>query len=288
MKGLNLHYIKYFCDAAKHGSVSASAKANFVTLSAVSQGISHLEKSLGIDLVAHHPNRFKLTPAGDTIFKRGCELLRKVDEFRNSLANEMGALEFASIYSFGLAVLPPYLKSFTASYPQAKVNFQLANNKQIKEMLRAGTIDFGIVGNDQELDDYDSRTIYTGHFELFVAADATQKLQENMGFILASYDEHENKALQEAYFKKFGRDLPVKLEVTSWEAIANLVTEGAGIGYLPDYMGKKRELLMKRYEILEMKRRGYGICTISPRGMQLRKSSQLFLASFINDTISRS
>lgn len=286
MKGLNLHYIKYFCDAVKHGSISASAKANFVTLSAVSQGISHLEKSLGIDLVAHHPNRFKLTPAGDTIFKKGCELLRQVDEFRNSLGDEIGTLEFASIYSFGLAVLPPYLKSFTAAYPHAKVNFQLANNRQIKEMLRAGTIDFGIVGNDQELNEYDSRTIFAGHFELFVAADATQKLQEKMGFILATYDGNENKALQEAYFRKFGRDLPIKLEVSSWEAIANLVMEGAGIGYLPDYMGRKKELLMKKCEILDMKRHSYGICTISPRGMQLRKSSQLFLASFMTDTIS--
>jgi hypothetical protein len=47
-----------------------------------------------------------------------------------------------------------------------------------------------------------------------------------MGFILAPFDENENKALQEAYFKKFGRDLPVNLGVTSWEAIANLVIEG--------------------------------------------------------------
>lgn len=39
---------------------------------------------------------------------------------------------------------------------------------------------------------------------------------------------------------------------------------------------------MKKCEIdLGMKRLDYGICTLSPKGMQLRKSSQLFLESFI-------
>lgn len=285
MKGLNLSYIKYFCDAVRLGSVSAAAKANFVTLSAASQGISQLEKCLDTSLVAHHPNRFKLTPTGEAIFKKGCELLRQVKEFKGSLSNEMGSLEFASIYSFGLAIIPLYLKKFTDAYPGVKVNFHLANNRQIKEMLKAGLIDFGIVGNDQELYPYDSKNIHQGHFELFVANKTPLAQQRKMGFILATYDQEENKALQEAYSKQFGLELPVNCEVTSWEAIANLVAEGVGIGYLPDYMGQKRDLHIKKCALdLKMKKRSYGISAISPKGMFLRKSSEIFLTSFMSSS----
>lgn len=40
---LNLTYLKYFFDAVELGSLTASAKANFVTQSAISQGIIKLE-----------------------------------------------------------------------------------------------------------------------------------------------------------------------------------------------------------------------------------------------------
>ncbi len=58
---LNLIYLKYFCDAVKHGSVSGSARENFVSQSAISQGIIQLEKSLGKELMTHQANRFKPT-----------------------------------------------------------------------------------------------------------------------------------------------------------------------------------------------------------------------------------
>ena len=138
-------------------------------------------------------------------------------------------------------------------------------------------IDFGIVGNDYELDAYESKVIYTGHFESYVASHATLEQQQKMGFILASYDVHENRELRDAYLNQYGADLPVALEVTSWEAIANLVFEGAGIGYLPDYMGKKKELSMTKWALdLKMAQRNYEICTISPKGMSLRQVAKLF------------
>lgn len=280
MTGLNLNFIKYFCDAVKLGSISSSARMNFVTLSAISQAISQLEKTLGIDLLAHHPNRFRLTPAGEVVFRKGCELLRHAEEFCYAHSNEVGPLEFASIYSFGLAVIPQYLKKFTEAHPHTKVNFHLANNMQIKEMLRAGLIDFGIVGNDYEVDEYESKDIYSGYFELFVAKNATVAKQKRMGFIFATYDVHENRVLQEAYHDKFGTELPICVEVSSWEAIANLVTEGAGIGYLPDYMEKKE---MKKCALdLKMRKRRYEICTIFPKGMRLRQSSEIFSSYFTN------
>ncbi len=278
MKNINLNHLKYFCDAVKLGSISSSAKANFITLSAASQAISLLEKALGVGLIAHHPNRFRLTPAGEEVFRKGCELLKKTDEFCNITSPKMGPLEFASIYSFGLAVIPNHLKNFTANHPDVKVNFHLANNTQIKEMLRSGVIDFGIVGNDYRLGDYEGKSIHTGHFELFVAKSCTSQQQKKMGFILATYDEHENRALREAYSDKFGVDLPIVMEATSWEAIANLVSEGAGIGYLPDYMGKKH--LMKRSSLdLKIRKKDYEVCAIFPKGMQLRQSSEIFLAA---------
>jgi len=61
---LNLTYLKFFHDAALSGSVSESAKRNFVTQSAISQAISKLEEDLGVSLCQHKKQKFKLTEAG--------------------------------------------------------------------------------------------------------------------------------------------------------------------------------------------------------------------------------
>jgi DNA-binding transcriptional LysR family regulator len=58
---LNLIYLKYFCNAVRQGSISASARENFVSQSAISHGIGQLEKSLGKELMTHQTNRFKPT-----------------------------------------------------------------------------------------------------------------------------------------------------------------------------------------------------------------------------------
>jgi len=281
MKPLSLTNIKYFCDAVRFKSLSASAKVNFVTLSAISQGIANLEKSIGASLLAHHPNTFKLTPEGEAIFKKGIELLRNVDELKSCLSDDIGALEFASIYSFGLSLVPRYLKKFTQQFPNAKINFHLGNHREIYELLRRGKIDFGIVGKEQNLSEYDRYDIYEGHFELYVGKHIKVTDQRKMKFILVDYEGNENLHLRESYLKKFGQELPTTLKATSWEAIANLVSQEVGVGYLPDYMIENQIHLMKKCDLdLKLKKHPYEISAIVPKGMRLRKSSEIFLSFF--------
>lgn len=59
--GLNLNNLRYFYDAAEAEGISEAARRNFVTQSAVSQGIQKLEMALGISLITHQRNCFKLT-----------------------------------------------------------------------------------------------------------------------------------------------------------------------------------------------------------------------------------
>jgi DNA-binding transcriptional LysR family regulator len=54
---LNLFHARYFVDTIRLGSMKAASQKNFVTLSAVSQGIRALEVSLSLPL-HHHENGF--------------------------------------------------------------------------------------------------------------------------------------------------------------------------------------------------------------------------------------
>jgi DNA-binding transcriptional LysR family regulator len=285
---LSLVNLKYFCDAVRLGGLSAAAKANFVTQSAISQGILKLEKSLGISLLAHHPNRLRLTSQGEAIFNDSMELLKKITDFQNNLTQDglsLGELEFACTHSFALAVIPPYLKRFREEYPEVKVNFHLGNDQNIIQMVKEGTVDFGILPLEicqdgqcqpygEDLVRFHKRLIYQGSFGLYTSFN-----QKNGDFILPPSDSKETLLLNEAYAKKYGVALSSVIEVGSWEIIAELVAEGLGIGYLPDYIAKQKPLL-RPYD-LQLEAQQYRISAISPKGMTLRPSTNLFLSYFI-------
>ena len=285
---LSLVNLKYFCDAVRLGGLSAAAKANFVTQSAISQGILKLEKSLGVSLLAHHPNRLRLTSQGEAIFNDSTELLKKITEFQKNLIREelaLGHLEFACTHSFALAVIPPFLKRFREEHPEVKVNFHLGNDDHIIQMVKEGIVDFGILPLEicqhgqcqpygEDLVRFDKRLVYQGSFGLYTSFN-----QKNGDFILPPSGSKESLLLNEAYMKKYGRSLDPIIEVGSWEIIAELVAEGLGIGYLPDYIAKQSPFL-RPYD-LQLEQQQYRISAISPKGMTLRPSTNLFLSYFV-------
>src|SRR5690242_11017059 len=97
---MNLVYLKYFLDAARTGSISQSAKENFVSQSAISQGIHKLEKELEKELVVHRQNRFRITPEGEIVLQMGLEVFERVEELQTALKAEKdevaGRIEFAA------------------------------------------------------------------------------------------------------------------------------------------------------------------------------------------------
>lgn len=286
---LNLTNLKYFCDAAKLGSVSASAKANFVTQSAISQGITKLEKTLGLALIAHHPKCFRLTPEGEILFHQALDILKRAAELKDNISKEtsrnIGNLEFACTYSFASSVVPHYLKTFRIQYPNVKIHFHTGKNEHIKRMLMQGTIDFGILPDEGDLDVFEKFDVYNGYLKLYVSKDVPHEAQQKMGFILAEPGCKERILLNDSYSKKYGKEPLGILEVSSWEIITNLVAEGMGIGYLPDYIMNRREDRLQEIDF-GLEPHPYRMSAIYPIGMKLRKSSKIFLSYFYEDALS--
>lgn len=275
---LNFTYLKYFYDAVKLGGVSNSAKANYVTQSAISQGITKLEKSLGASLVAHHPNRFRLTPQGEMAFERASEILRKINEFKEELnAQAIGSLEFACTYSFAVSNIPKYLQRFKQAYPATEINFFLGKNSEIKQMLKKGVIDFGIGPDEGDLEDHEKCDLHQGFFGLYVSSSIVD--DSNLDFILAEGECRDAAFFRQTYCRHYGKLPKVALEVNSWEVIANLTVEGLGIGYFPDYIALGKKGKLKKYK-MNLPSFPYSIKAFSPKGMKLRKSSEIFLSYF--------
>ena len=276
---LNLVYLKYFCDAAKAGSISHSAKINFVSQSAISQGINKLEEALGKQLSTHQQNRFKITPEGEIVLEKSREIFSGIVGLEEALVFEPGELagkiEFACMHSFALALLPKQLKELQKKYPKLQVNFRLGHTDMIKDLIRKGSIDFGIVLDNEDLSGFQCHEIYRGEYRLFVSSD--EKDGKTLPFI-TSEELKETNLLRKAYRLKFRKELPVLMQVSSWEVIAKLTEVGLGIGFFPEYVALQKKALVE-YD-LKLAPIQYKIYAIFPQSAKIHKNHEAFLDIF--------
>ncbi len=241
---LNLTFLKYFYDAVRTESISESAKFNFVSQSAISQAIAKLEERLQCELIFHQPNRFKVTEKGLQLFESARDIFQTVQKAENLISQqEGGTLTFGCTHSFAIELLPDYLKQAREQFPSLHIQFRLGQYYTIKELMKKGLIDFGILLDNDDLSLFDCKPIYQGLFRLYASRENGSI--DHLGFLLDNNERKESNWLHQAYRDRFGQELPIAMEVTSWEVIANLTEKGVGIGFFPDYLAHRRHHLIQ-------------------------------------------
>ncbi|MDE3045702.1 MAG: LysR family transcriptional regulator [Verrucomicrobiota bacterium] len=279
--------MKYFCDAVRLNGITAAAKQNFVTQSAISQGIKKLESALGCSLLACHPNRFRLTPAGEEAFRYLSNILNQTIAFQKSFLEEhqhvLGNLEFTCMLSFAYTTIPSYLKKFQLTYPTLAVNLQYSDTPDaIKRLVMAGAVDFGILPSfdvkEEDLDRFETRVIYNMQTSLYVSQIIAPEEEKKLKFILAE-DLEKAVGFTHIYTQKYRKKPNVFLRVPSWILSARLAAEGLGIAYLPDFVACQPPYNLRLYPS-PLKFPSIQAYVIYPRGMKLRKSSEVFLSYF--------
>src|SRR3974377_468429 len=113
---MQIESLKVFCDLAETKSFTKTAQINEVTQSAVSQTISALERRFTSLLIERSKKNFRLTPEGDVLYDYAKRILQTCDALHSKLQEIedviSGNIRLATIYSVGLHVLPPYVKTF--------------------------------------------------------------------------------------------------------------------------------------------------------------------------------
>jgi LysR family transcriptional regulator, transcriptional activator of nhaA len=88
VRGLNLKHLRYFVEVARRGSVSAAARALFVTPQTVSGQIQELEESIGQPLFDRLSKRLVLTTAGATALDYANNIFALSDELSAVLRSQ--------------------------------------------------------------------------------------------------------------------------------------------------------------------------------------------------------
>jgi LysR family transcriptional regulator, glycine cleavage system transcriptional activator len=123
-RNISMRALRAFCAAAKQQSFRAAAEDLYLTASAVSHQIKHLEEELGKKLFARTSRALTLTESGQAFYDDLYPILQALDATtrQHSSLPERGSLRISVKPFFASEVLLPRLPGFSERYPGLDIN----------------------------------------------------------------------------------------------------------------------------------------------------------------------
>jgi DNA-binding transcriptional LysR family regulator len=146
---LDLRQLRYFVAVAEEMHFGRAAARLHMTQPPLSQTIQALEELLGAPLFLRTRRSVALTPAGDALLPEARRMLAQAAELpdlvRRAACGETGRIALAFVSSADYSVLPPFLRSYRAAFPQVQINLlEATSDLQLDDLLHK-RIDAGLL-----------------------------------------------------------------------------------------------------------------------------------------------
>ncbi|MBC8073897.1 MAG: LysR family transcriptional regulator [Deltaproteobacteria bacterium] len=228
-------------------SLSAAARAQRLSLAAVSRQLQALEAELGTSLVVRSTRRLHLTDAGERWYAHCIRVLREVEEARAAMRGDdvpRGTLVVSASLTFGQVVVIPILTALAERHPQLVVDLRLED--QLVDLVGEG-VDVAIRAGSSPPDStaYLARPIFAMTRVLvaspkWLRKHGTPRQPEQLGAMAALVQVTPSGTLVRWSLQR--GDVRTTVEVhgglrcNAPMALRDLAIAGAGIAYVPDWL----------------------------------------------------
>lgn len=131
MKTASASELEFFVLLARHGSLSAAARALDITPPAATMRLAAIEERLGVRLVNRTTRSISLTSEGELYLLHAARLLeelREMDEIvTSSRQAPRGLLRVNATLGFGRTTIAPLVSAFAARYPDVEVQLEVTD-----------------------------------------------------------------------------------------------------------------------------------------------------------------
>lgn len=123
--------LRIFLAVAREGSISGAAKRLGVQHSTVSRRLRALEISLATPLLERKTSGYELTEAGEELRLSASKIEAQILEFEGALGGQesgvSGELKVTAINNMASSILMPMFTRFSANYPDIELHVQVSN-----------------------------------------------------------------------------------------------------------------------------------------------------------------
>ena len=236
-----LRQIQVFLAIAKYQNTSLAAEKLFISQSAVSAALQTLESNYQIKLFDRKGKKLYLNALGRSIRKKAEALLAHARDFDTQLEDHenLGNIKIGASYTIANHLVVNYLGDYLTEFPQADIQFSVANSPEIVDQVLNYEVDIGMI--EGEFVHRDIELIPWISDELVIFCSPKHPLADNG--IITDKDIVNNQWImrepesgaRQSYNKTFSKLLPnidIYFEFKHNEAIKKAVEQNLGLGYL--------------------------------------------------------
>lgn len=236
--------LKLFCAIAQSGSITKGANECSLALSAASRRMSELEDTVGLMLLDRSAKGVTLTQAGHAVMQHALRLFQGFEQFSNELAEYTKGIKghvrlWANMSSL-TEFLPSALASFLKQHPEIQVEVEEQLSGDIVKALLDGIADIGVLADGAPTAGLHTSII--GHDELVIVCSKSHPIRNKKRIAFEeclSYDFvglNRGSSLLELTSRqaeKLGKQMQLRIQVRSYDAMCQMIAVNLGIGVLP-------------------------------------------------------
>jgi DNA-binding transcriptional LysR family regulator len=242
---LDLVDLRLFHAVGQLCNITHAAQSQHLSLAAASGRIKAMESHAGVALLYRQARGVRLTPAGEAFLHHASDMLRQSEQMRSDMQDYGRGLRghvrvFANTTAV-TAVLPEVLPGFLKTNPKVNVELREMSNADIAIGVRDGRADLGLVS--AQVDTLGLRAIHFSTDRLVLVVPRGHRLARRKRVAFAdTLDEahvgmHPGSTLSDFLGKVtvgLGRQLRLRVELSSFDAVCRMIGAGVGIGVVPE------------------------------------------------------
>ncbi|WP_233238794.1 LysR family transcriptional regulator [Bordetella sp. LUAb4] len=237
---MTLKQLEAFYWAATCASFAIAAERLHLSVSSLSKRISELEGGLGLPLFDRRSQRARLTPAGEKLLPRAQALLQHAQTLRAAIAQPA---EIEGVCRFGvgeltaLTWLPKLVAAARKRYPQLRLEPYVDVGGELRRRVQNGALDFAVIAGNPTSPSIRAlgAARYTWCAAPALVGDAVRISADLLGRhpLVTLPREAGTTRILDDWLTASGIATAQPLTCNSWGAVAGLLLEGIGIGFLP-------------------------------------------------------
>jgi len=243
--------LRLFLHVAEAASITHGARRSNMSLAAASERIRAMEADLGTDLLVRGRRGVQLTPAGSTLLQHARSVVQQLQQMRGDLdtfaKGLRGHVRLLVNTVAMLEYLPKMLSAFLAQHPNIDVDLEERKSPEIMRAVAAGRADIGIVAGAidpaMQLETFPfARNLLVLILPRRHALEGKRKVAfaETLGHDYVGLGAA--SALQEfvgQQAERAGRRLRVRVRLSSFDVICQMVEGGTGIAIVPEATARR-------------------------------------------------
>ncbi len=247
--------LRLFINIAENPSMTQGARKSFISTAAASNRIKKLEDQAGLRLLYRDSQGVELTSAGDILLKHARIMLRQAQYLENELSEfsdqQVGHIRIFANTTAVTDFLPETLAILMVQHPRLTIDLQERVNLEVLRSVAEGASDIGITAGPIK-----ARGLEVIHFStdrLVLTTDSEHPLAQLQSVRLDDTLNHPHICLQEdssllRFIKNqvdsLQRDINVRIQVFSFEAMCRMIEAGVGIGIMPESSALRHQQTM--------------------------------------------